>query len=121
VSKLIPAVLLLSLAVAFPAFADPPVGPVDPETAEWYQGLKQPGSGVGCCSMSDCRKPQYRIIGDDYEIYVDDRTYGVDAPNAWVAVPRSRILDRTVNKVGALVACWRKAYGVMCLVREPEV
>ena len=44
------------LGVSIMADAAPPVGqPVDPAMSYWYQSLKQPGTGAGCCAVADCR------------------------------------------------------------------
>ncbi|MGA9016098.1 MAG: hypothetical protein WB509_26675, partial [Acetobacteraceae bacterium] len=57
------------LGVSVMANAAPPVGqPIDPEMSWWYQSLKQPGTGAGCCSMADCRPYDSRLVDDHYEI-----------------------------------------------------
>ena len=36
----------------------------DPNLAPWFESLKQPGSGVSCCSIADCRPVEYRLVAD---------------------------------------------------------
>ncbi len=96
--------LMLTYAIAHAAQA--PVG--DPQRdemvpyADWVLGLKNPITGQGCCSLSDCRFADYRINKDGvgYEAYLDDKTWA-GAPNAWVLVP-----DQLTEDSGeAHVAC----------------
>lgn len=107
------------------ANAAPPVGQsIDPEMHEWYQSLKQPSTGAGCCSISDCRAYNSRIVSDRYEILLHDR---------WLPVPNSVVLRRE-NRAGAAIAClqtrWNYSFGppppdfspdILCFVPGPEV
>ena len=102
------------LGAAARAFAAPPAG-ADPALAPWFQSLEQPETGYPCCSIADCRMVQYRATADHYEAFIDRRSFGEDAPDAWVAVPPSHVLHRHDNPTGEAVACW---YGgeVRCFV-----
>ena len=53
---------LLSMLGVASAPAAPPDG-ADPNSpiGQWFQSLKQPGSGASCCSIADCRPVDYRI------------------------------------------------------------
>jgi hypothetical protein len=104
------AVVLIWLAPAVVARAEPP-DDVDPGLSSWYQGLKQPGTRVGCCSTADCRPVPYRIADDHYEAFIDER---------WVAVPADKILDHESNPTGRAVACWTPSGGILCFVRPTE-
>ena len=94
----------------------PPSG-TDPsgEMATWYRSLIEPGTGVGCCSVSDCRPlndADWRQTAKGYEVHWRDQ---------WIAVPPDRILDHKPNPTGEPVAC---VYGepaeVHCFVRPAE-
>lgn len=99
--------VLLSIAIAR---AEPPEG-ADMSLAPWYQSLKQPGSGAGCCSIADCRPVKSRVVTDHYEILIDEK---------WVAVPPDKILDHQSNPTGSAVACWTPYLGVLCFIRPTE-
>jgi hypothetical protein len=102
-------ILLLFATIA--AHARPPEG-ADPALAPWFQGLHQPGTGISCCSIADCRTTDYRTEGDHYEAFVQDR---------WIVVPPEKVLSRTDNPTGRAVVCWTPATGIMCFVRGPEI
>ena len=58
--------------------------------------LKQPGTGVSCCSISDCRPVQYRLATDGYEALL---RFG------WVHVPQEKVLQHQPNPLGRAVLC----------------
>ena len=62
--------------------AEPPAD-ADPALRPWFESLKQPGTGVSCCSISDCRPVQYRLAPEGYEALVG---------SLWVHVPDDRVL-----------------------------
>lgn len=97
-------------ACATLARAAPPQN-ADPALAPWYQSLRQPDTGVSCCSIADCRATDYRTDGDHYEVLID---------NKWTLVPQDKILQRVDNPVGRAVVCWTPALGIMCFVRATE-
>ena len=94
--------------------APPPGAPGDPALAGWYRSLTD-YRGIGCCSEADCREVSYRMHGAAFEIFVDRKTFGRDAPDDWVEVPAHAILPRE-NPTGVGVACY---YGgrVHCFVQ----
>lgn len=57
---------------------------------EWYQGLKQPGTGYSCCNNQDCR-PMRAYLGDDglWRAFVDGK---------WETVPARVVLNPKFNK-----------------------
>jgi hypothetical protein len=98
--------LLLSASVraAPPADADPALSP-------WFQSLRQPDTGVSCCSIADCRPVDYRTTAGGYEVWIENR---------WQRVPPEKVLQRADNPVGRAIVCWTKQIGIMCFVRAPE-
>ncbi len=93
------------LAATQAARAAPPVN-ADQSLAPWFQSLAQPETGYPCCSIADCRTVRYRTATDHFEVFVDRRSFGTDAPDAWVSVPPSHVLRRRDNPTGEAVACW---------------
>jgi len=102
------------------ALAAPPSGPVDPEMAAWYRGLRQPGSGSGCCSIADCRPYESHMSSDHYEVFIQNR---------WYPVPNEVVIHGE-NKAGSAVACLRTQWfseevpanyspGIMCFIPGP--
>src|SRR5215212_9154635 len=74
---------ILSLVIALTpriGEAEPPTN-ADPALRPWFESLKQPGTGVSCCSISDCRPVQYRLASDGYEALID---------SGWVRVPEDK-------------------------------
>ena len=108
--------MLGALAKCSGVHAAPPAG-ADPNSAlgQWFKSLTVPGNPeAGCCSLADCRTTDYRIRGDHYEVWIGRDTYGVTAPDAWVAVPAEAVLTRE-NPTGEGVACWYQK-AVRCFV-----
>lgn len=104
------AVGLLCAFMVDTASANPPPG-ADMSLAPWFQGLRQPGTGMSCCSISDCRQTDFRTNGSHYEAMIDGR---------WLAIPPDKILDRTDNPTGRAVVCYTPTLGIMCFIRGPE-
>ena len=104
--------LALALIWAAPAWAEPPAG-ADPDLAPWFQGLKQPGTTISCCSIADCRTVVTRERDGHIEAFVPRRDFpaGIDA---WVTVPDARVLRGEANPTGEPVLCW--AGEVRCFV-----
>jgi hypothetical protein len=100
----------LALLLAASAAAAPPQG-ADPALAPWFRSLLQPGTGMSCCALADCRPTDYRIKSDHYEALVGGK---------WVAVPPDKILQRTDNPTGHAIVCWTPQRGIMCFVRATE-
>jgi hypothetical protein len=90
--------------------AQPPEGS-DPYLAPWFQSLRQPGTGISCCSIADCRQTEYRTGQNGYEALIGDQ---------WVAVPREKVLDHTENPTGRAVVCYLPGRGILCFVRPSE-
>jgi hypothetical protein len=101
------AVILIGAKVALGAAPDG----ADPALAPWYQSLRQPGTGVSCCSIADCRTTDYRPRGDGYEAMIDGN---------WVDVPPDKVLQHMPNPTGRAVVCWTPQRGVLCFVCPAE-
>jgi hypothetical protein len=96
--------------LAFPASARPPPN-ADMSLAPWFQGLRQPRTGMSCCSIADCRQTDFRTNGAHYEAMVDGE---------WREVPQETILERIDNPTGHAVVCYTPSRGIMCFIRGPE-
>jgi hypothetical protein len=92
------------------AFARPPPN-ADMSLAPWFQGLRQPGTGMSCCSIADCRQTEFRIAGSHYEALIEGQ---------WRPVPPATILPRTDNPTGHAVVCYTPSLGIMCFIKGPE-
>ena len=95
------------------AWARPPEGvPVDPMLHDWYESLREPGTGYPCCSVADCRPAEYRMSADGYEALLDE---------AWVKIPDERVLKGQANPVGRAVVCRSPVSGsILCFVPASE-
>jgi hypothetical protein len=98
------------LTIAAHAIAAPPEN-ADQRLAPWYQGLKQPGSGVSCCSIADCRQVDYRVAGGHYEALIESR---------WTLVPDDKVLQHEWNPTGHAVVCYTPWQGILCFVSAAE-
>ena len=84
----------------------------DPALHGWFESLKQPGSGVSCCSIADCRPVEYRLVADGYEAYLDAK---------WVHVPGDRVLHGTSNPMARGIVCRSPISGtILCFVPASE-
>jgi hypothetical protein len=105
--RLIIAAVLLGAA---PVQAKPPEG-ADPALAPWFRSLRQPSTGIPCCSVTDCRLADWRINNDRYEAFID---------GVWRDVPPDHVIRRDDNPTGRAVACWTPVHGVLCFVKGPD-
>jgi hypothetical protein len=109
---------IAALFVWHSTHAQPPPN-ADPALSPWFQSLQQPGTGVSCCSISDCRPTEFRTQGDLYEVLIAPGTFDV-TDEKWLTVPPDKVLQRTDNPVGRAVVCWRPSRGIMCFIRGTE-
>jgi len=100
-----------AVITAAPVHAQPPEN-ADPALAPWFEGLRQPGTGISCCSIADCRTADYRVTHDGYEAFIG---------GLWREVPPERVLHRDDNPTGRAVVCWTPATGVMCFIKGPDI
>jgi hypothetical protein len=119
--RILPMALAATLLPCAIAVAHPPPN-ADPALHEWFESLKQPHTGVGCCAESDCRiltNDQWRTTQNGYQIRV--RRF-------WINVPPDKVLQHQPNPTGSAVACYREGYGpptpahifIYCFVRSTE-
>ena len=87
-----------AVLVCSAALGAPPEN-ADPALAPWFRSLAQPGTGISCCSIADCRPVDARITPSGYEIFVK---------NEWLTVPPEKILRGKENPTGKPVACGRR-------------
>jgi hypothetical protein len=116
------AALALLVALIAAARAAPPEN-ADPTLAPWFQSLEVPGTNhSSCCSESDCRQVDYRVVNDYYEALLTPEQFaraGV-TQTLWIPVPFDRILERVDNPTGKAILCWQPGTGVLCFVRPDE-
>lgn len=98
------------VAVAGTALGRPQPG-ADMTFAPWFESLRQPGTGMSCCSIADCRQTDFRIAGNRYEALVDGE---------WRTVPPETIIERSDNPTGRAVVCYTPYRGIMCFIKGPE-
>ncbi len=118
------AVAALALLATFiaAARAAPPEN-ADPALAPWFQSLEVPGTNhSSCCSQSDCRPVDYRVVNDYYEALLTPEQFARAGilQSQWIRVPFDRILQRVDNPTGKAILCWRPGTGVLCFVRPDE-
>jgi|SRR5262249_33441924 hypothetical protein len=118
-------------AIGFP----PPVGTIAAEKLAPYgdaiRGLLQPGSGRGCCDLSDCRmvdvrggsSGHYEALISPYDPETGDGFPG--GPGKYLEVPTEVVLaPEKRNGLPSAVACWarwaRRTNGFLCLAPGPD-
>lgn len=84
----------------------------DMSLAPWFESLRQPGTGMSCCSIADCRQTDFRIVDGHYQVIIDGQ---------WRVVPPEVILSRSDNPTGHAVVCYTPYRGIMCFIKGPEV
>lgn len=84
----------------------------DPALGNWYQGLRQPDTGISCCSIADCRPVDDRVGPNGYEVLIDGE---------WMPVPQEKILQGKHNPSGRAVVCYSENSGILCFVRGTEI
>ena len=100
---------------ANPSCAAPPAE-ADPALAPWFQSLRQPGTDMPCCSVADCRRVEYRIVGDHFQAFIGDEfPRWTNPPHSWVDVPDANILHHHDNPTGEAIACWSQGQ-ILCFV-----
>jgi hypothetical protein len=105
----IPLACVLMMAAALPGAAAPPPDVVaDPAIAAWFKNLKQPGTGLPCCSVADCRRVANvrHPDGDSYEAFFEGE---------WHRVPTDAIALNVPNIIGTSVVCYTWDFGYSTL------
>jgi len=115
------ALVALLVVLAFAAWGAPPPDS-DGRYRDWFRSLKQPGTDVSCCDLTDCRSVEYRITPDGYQALITPQTHGqlgVTEP-MWVDVPVAKTLP-IFSQTGRAVACWTPHAGIICFVKAMEI
>lgn len=111
---------LWALAVRAGFGAPPPGADPNSPIARWVRQLETP-EGWSCCSVADCRPVHVRLLpGGRWQAFIDRRSFGTTAPDAWVDVPNDIV--RGTKKPGPAPngtpwACWYAGV-VRCLTLE---
>lgn len=82
---------------------------------DWFRSLKQPGTEVSCCDVSDCKPVEARTTNGRWEAFIDNR---------WVEVPDGKILQSKSNPTGSAVACYTalgESVHFFCFVTPPMI
>jgi hypothetical protein len=93
---LAPALLLVSLA---PAHAQ--------DRASWFKSLKQPGTGISCCDISDCKRTSADWRDGQWHAVVNGE---------WTPIPPEKELDKKSIDGDAYV-CSSPTRRVYCFIR----
>ena len=84
----------------------------DPALKPFFESLKQPGTGVSCCSVADCRPVEYRLASEGYEALLDA---------SWVRVPEDKIIHGKQNPTGRAQLCRSPISGaILCFIPASE-
>lgn len=78
----------------------------DPHIQNWYKSLKQPGTNVGCCDVSDC----HNLESDHYKVDKNGK-WSILIDSSWIEVPENVILKHKKNPTGYAVACYYDSSG----------
>jgi hypothetical protein len=90
--------VVFAFLLVSPAMARQPPGTTpDPGLHAWFESLRQPNSGLPCCSISDCHFVAYTVVDGHYEIEVDGDRY---------AIPGGIIVSNIANPTGRAIACY---------------
>jgi hypothetical protein len=79
------------------AAAPPPNITPNPALHAWFESLKQPGTQLPCCSISDCHFTDYREKNGHFEVTIDDWPY---------VVPDQAVLRMGVSPTAQAVVCY---------------
>lgn len=92
---------LLVLAAYSPAWAQ--------DRASWFKSLKQPGTGISCCDVSDCKQTRAEWRGEGWRAALPDGTM--------VSVPDAKIVKNKPSIDGEAYLCSGPASGaVYCFI-----
>ena len=105
---------VLALLISFQAdnLKAAPPEQANPELHGWFESLKQPGSGISCCSIADCLPVDYKMETEGYEALIEAR---------WVPIPGDKVLHGKPNPTGRAILCRSPISGtVLCFVPAGE-
>ncbi len=114
--------IVIGVAVMCLGVADTTAAP--PQNADgtyraWFQSLRQPATGLSCCSISDCRMTEYRAGQEGYEVLIDEHVIP-GAKAHWVPVPQDKVLRGIDNPTGRAVVCAHPDGEILCFVTPEE-
>jgi hypothetical protein len=82
----------------------------------FYSKLIRKDTKTSCCNLADCRPTESRMVGDHYEVKVDDD---------WLPVPKEAIQNITAPDGGTHVCAPRQSGRnkgtIYCVVLPPEI
>jgi hypothetical protein len=78
-----------------------------PEKDAWFRSLRQPGSGVSCCSKNDCERTDAVFSKGQWQAVVN---------GAWTVIPPEKELD-TMSYDGEAYVCNSPKGAIYCFVR----
>ena len=113
--------LVLALLIPGTTRAAPPVGVTsNPETRAWFDSLRS-REGWACCDIAHCR-PAALTPNDDGRVFafIDKRSFGPDAPDAWREVPlhEMRVRGNRPGGIRGAIICFADNR-VVCADLEP--
>lgn len=119
--RAVAAIWVMILAAMGSGHAQPPTH-YNPALHAWFESLKEPGTGIGCCSESDCH------ILTPEELKQTKDGYQVRVRNLWIRVPPDKILEHQWNPTGGVVACYgpgrdvqsQASVVIFCFIRGTE-
>ncbi len=78
----------------------------------WFEELKQPVTGLPCCSITDCRVTLARATPEGYDALIEGE---------WTTIPPRSILNRVDNPTGRAVVCYRRYHTENDELLPPEI
>lgn len=67
------------------------------DRGSWFKSLKQPGTGVSCCDISDCKAVEARWQAGGWWMQLPDAS--------WLEVPQAKVLQQPMSIDGEAYAC----------------
>lgn len=97
---------MLLLALYQPAWSQ--------DRGAWFKSLKQPGSGVSCCDISDCKRVEAKWQGDGW-IALSNVT------KQWTPIPPGKVLQNKPSIDGDAYLCEGPASGTIYCFVKPDI
>ena len=82
------------LQMAGAGAAPPPDAAQNPASHAWFETLRQSGSHLPCCSISNCRYTSFKEIGGHFQVEVDGWTYAV--PNVAILYGYDNVTEHAI-------------------------
>ena len=111
---MIRSLLLATIFLAFPAFAEPPPGTnLDSPLHQWFEH-QYSIRGAWCCSLADGHfldDQEWRVVGGTFEVWIADQWWPVEAdklrdPNGGQNPTGKAIVWYVIGEVGVVVYCF---------------